>query len=107
VVQWFEHGRPIDRFEGTFRHGKREGFGRYAWPTGELFEGSYANDLPSGQGTVTIDGVSFAGTWNRGCLAQSGKRIAIGVPLRTCGGGPVAETPRHDGRPGAAISESP
>jgi hypothetical protein len=33
-VQWFEHGRPIDRFEGVYRRGKREGFGRYDWPTG-------------------------------------------------------------------------
>src|SRR5438045_1893643 len=26
VVQWYEHGQAIDRFEGTFRNGKREGF---------------------------------------------------------------------------------
>ena len=94
VVQWFEHGRPIDRFEGTFRRGKREGTGHYDWPTGERFDGSYAADLPHGPGSVTIDGVTFAGTWRGGCLAQAGKRIAIGVPLATCGGGPIAETPR-------------
>src|SRR5262249_3461602 len=29
VVQWYEHGRPIDRFEGAFRRGKRAGLGRY------------------------------------------------------------------------------
>ena len=86
VVQWFEHGRPIDRFEGTYRRGKRQGFGRYDWPTGERFEGTYADDLPNGRGTVTIDGVSFSGTWRRGCLVLGDKRIAIGVPLGTCGG---------------------
>src|SRR5215831_5821556 len=47
VVQWFEHGRPIDRFEGVYRRGKREGFGRYDWPTGDRFEGTYADDLPT------------------------------------------------------------
>ena len=57
VVQWFEHGRPIDRFEGVYRHGKREGFGRYDWPAGQRFEGKYDADVPNGQGTVTIDGV--------------------------------------------------
>src|SRR3954467_6427687 len=31
VVQWYEHGHAIDRFEGTFRNGNRQGFGRYAW----------------------------------------------------------------------------
>ena len=85
VVQWFEHGRPIDRFEGVYRRGKREGFGRYDWPTGERFEGTYADDLPTGRGTVTIDGVSFSGTWRRGCLVLGDKRIAIGIPLGTCG----------------------
>jgi hypothetical protein len=50
--------------------------------------------LPTGQGTVTIDGVSYAGTWHRGCFARGDKRIAIGVPLRTCGGGGFAENTR-------------
>ena len=55
-MQWVEHGRPIDRFEGVYRRGKREGFGRYDWPTGDRFEGTYADDLPNGRGSVTIDG---------------------------------------------------
>jgi hypothetical protein len=87
VVQWYEHGRPIDRFEGVFRRGKREGFGRYDWPAGQRYLGSYQADLPNGQGTVTIDGTGFAGTWRRGCLAHGDKLVAIGVPLSTCGGG--------------------
>ncbi|MBY0320838.1 MAG: hypothetical protein K2X72_19090 [Reyranella sp.] len=86
LVQWYEHGRPIDRFEGVFRYGKREGFGRYEWPAGQRYQGSYAADLPNGQGTITIDGVSFAGAWRRGCLRQGDKRIAVGVPLSACGG---------------------
>jgi hypothetical protein len=98
VVQWFEHGRPIDRFEGVYRRSKRYGFGRYDWPTGERFEGTYADDLPNGPGTVTIDGASFAGTWHGGCLAHSSKRIAIGVPIAACGGGPLAQSPRSTGR---------
>lgn len=84
VVQWYEHGRPIDRFEGVFRQGKRQGFGRYEWPAGQSYQGAYTADLPNGQGTVTIDGVSFAGTWRRGCLTLGDKRFAIGVPLSAC-----------------------
>ena len=87
IVQWFEHGRPIDRFEGVFEHGKRKGFGRYYWPAGQRFEGYYDDDLPNGQGTITIDGVSHAGIWRRGCLAHKDKLIAIGAPLSTCTGG--------------------
>jgi len=29
-------------------------------PTGDRFEGTYADDLPNGRGTATIDGVSFS-----------------------------------------------
>ena len=84
AVQWFEHGRPIDRFEGVFERGRRKGFGRYYWPTDQRFEGYYDADLPNGQGTVIIDGVSYAGIWRRGCLEHKDKLIAIGVPLGTC-----------------------
>lgn len=94
VVQWYEHGRPIDRFEGVYRQGKREGIGRYDWPAGQSYRGAYVADLPDGPGTMTIDGASFAGTWRRGCLADGDKRIAIGVPLATCGGGQLSEKPR-------------
>ena len=95
IVQWFEHGRPIDRFEGVFEHGKRKGFGRYYWPAGQRFEGYYGDDLPNGQGTITIDGVSYAGIWRRGCLAHKDKLITVGAPLSTCAGGhsgKIAET---------------
>lgn len=84
TVQWYEHGRPIDRFEGVFRRGKRESFGRYEWPAGQSYQGAYVADLPDGQGVVTIDGASFEGTWRRGCLVLGDKRIAIGVPLSAC-----------------------
>jgi hypothetical protein len=94
VVQWHEHGRPIDRFEGVFRRDKREGSGRYDWPAGQRYQGAYVGDLPNGPGTVTIDGVSFSGTWRRGCLAQGDKRIAIGVPLSSCGRARPMEDPR-------------
>jgi hypothetical protein len=94
VVQWYEHGRPIDRFEGVFRHGKREGVGRYDWPAGQRYQGTYAADLANGPGTVTIDGVSFTGSWHRGCLALGDKRIAIGVPLSTCDGGQLVGSAR-------------
>jgi hypothetical protein len=86
IVQWFEHGRPIDLFEGRFEGGRRKGFGRYYWPAGQRFEGYYDADLPNGQGTMIIDGASFTGTWRGGCLAHKGRIIAIGVPLGTCDG---------------------
>jgi len=86
VVQWYEHGHAIDRFEGTFRNGTREGFGRYAWTPAVTYEGLYANDLPNGVGTVTVLGESISGTWKNGCLAERGRVVAIGVERRSCDG---------------------
>jgi hypothetical protein len=86
ILQWFEHGRPIDRFEGEFDRNRRQGLGRYSWTERDRFEGHYDADLPNGPGTIIIDDVSFAGTWRHGCLAHEDKVIAIGVPLSTCAG---------------------
>lgn len=91
VVQWYEHGHAIDRFEGTFRNGKREGFGRYAWTPAASYEGHYANDVPHGLGTATLFGESYSGTWKEGCLARNGRVIAIGVERATCAGSAQAE----------------
>jgi hypothetical protein len=48
------------------------------------FEGSYANDVPHGPGTVRIGAVVLSGEWNNGCLAADGKVVAIGVPRSSC-----------------------
>jgi hypothetical protein len=84
-AQWFEHGRPIDRFVGTYRNGKREGRGRYVWSETVRFDGSYADGLPQGPGVLKIDGDTFAGDWQAGCLAaDNGRVVAIGVPRTSC-----------------------
>jgi hypothetical protein len=97
VVQWFEHGQAIDRFEGTFRNGKREGFGRYVWNTEASFEGSYLNDLPHGFGTARLLGETFAGNWKNGCFNQGSRVLAIGVARSSC-----ADVAAQIGRTGKA-----
>ena len=84
VVQWTEHGQLIDRFEGTYRGGRREGFGRYQWNATDRFEGHYLNGLPHGLGTAQLAGETFAGDWQNGCLKKGERVVAIGVPRRSC-----------------------
>jgi hypothetical protein len=84
VLQWFEHGQPIDRFEGTYRRNRREGFGRYEWNGADRFEGHYAKGVPQGFGTARIAGEVFSGDWRNGCLRKGTRVIAIGVPRRSC-----------------------
>jgi hypothetical protein len=84
VVQWTEHGQPIDRFEGTYRFGRREGFGRYVWNKDHRFEGNFADNVPDGQGTVRLAGETLTGRWHNGCLTVDGRVVAIGVPRTSC-----------------------
>jgi len=84
VMQWTEHGQPIDRFEGVYRNGRREGLGRYSWNATDRFEGTYVNDVPNGFGTAHLAGETLSGEWRKGCLAVDGKVVAIGVARASC-----------------------
>ena len=99
VVQWFEHGRPIDRFEGTFVSGHRQGRGRYVWNETDWYEGVYENDLPHGSGTAHIAGEIFVGQWKRGCFPQGARVLAIGVPRTSCEQGEEQIAGRRPSRP--------
>ena len=90
ILQWYEHGEAIDRFEGTFSNGKREGHGVYQWNATDRFEGSYLNDVPNGQGTASLAGETFSGDWRNGCFRKGTRVVAIGVPRTSCGGVPSA-----------------
>lgn len=90
ILQWYEHGEAIDRFEGTFRNGKREGKGVYRWNETDRFEGSYVNDVPDGQGTASLAGETFTGEWRNGCFRKGTRVVAIGVPRNSCGSVPQA-----------------
>jgi hypothetical protein len=85
TAQWYEHGRPIDRFIGTYRNGKRVGEGQYVWNENVRYEGAYTDDVPNGRGVFRLDGETFAGEWKAGCFArEDGRIVAIGVPRATC-----------------------
>jgi hypothetical protein len=84
VVQWYEHGQPIDRFVGTFVAGRRQGPGRYRWNEADWYVGFYDNDLPNGLGTAHIAGQTFSGQWRSGCFRRGTLIVAIGVPPRSC-----------------------
>jgi len=96
TAQWYEHGRPIDRFAGTYRNGKRLGEGHYVWNEGVRYDGSYANDVPNGKGVFKLDGDTFAGEWKAGCLVRGdGRVVAIGVPRTSCQPGSTPDTKKN------------
>lgn len=44
TLQWFENGRPGDRYVGEYRHGKRNGHGVVTYSNGTRVEGDWSDD---------------------------------------------------------------
>jgi hypothetical protein len=54
----------IDRFTGTFRDGRAEGFGRWAYANGDRQEGQWRGGIATGPGRLlTADGTMYQGTF--------------------------------------------
>jgi hypothetical protein len=109
TAQWYEHGRPIDRFIGTYRNGKRVGEGQYVWNDGVRFDGTYADDVPNGRGVFKLEGDVFAGDWKDGCFARNdGRVVAIGVPRASCqaGDGAPGQRKKVAENPGSSTAQS-
>lgn len=44
TLQWFDHGKPGDRYAGAYRHGKRNGYGVATYANGETVKGDWSDD---------------------------------------------------------------
>lgn len=57
--------RPNLGYEGSFNDNeKREGFGKFVWENGQIFEGTWANNVRNGEGTLLLpNGNTIAGIW--------------------------------------------
>ena len=67
VAQWFENGRPTDRYEGDYRDGLEHGTGVYVRANGERYEGEWQDGERSGRGVYTWpNGDRYEGEWREG-----------------------------------------
>lgn len=71
-------------YSGGFRNGKRSGNGMMGWPGGDRYIGGWRDGLPHGYGEVLIGAEWIAGQWHAGCLLESGRTVAVAVPLDAC-----------------------
>ena len=104
-VQWSRADSLIETDEGEWHDGRQVGSGSQIWPTGRYdgqiadgepngrgvlilqklhYEGEFRDGKPNGTGTLTLGSDSVQGTWKDGCLRNSQRRAAIGVPLSAC-----------------------
>jgi len=108
VLQWYESGRPGDRYEGEmhggkqsghavitsntglrydgeFRDGNMNGYGTFTYPSGDRFEGEWRNGKPNGLGKfISVVNGTFYGNWTDGCFKDGDRKAAVGVPASAC-----------------------
>jgi hypothetical protein len=108
VLQWFEAGRPGDRYEGELRDGKQTGHGvitstdgrryegdfrdgtmsgngTYSSPNGDHYDGEWRSGKPNGVGRfVSVVGGTYDGFWTNGCFKDGARRAAVIVALSSC-----------------------
>eukprot|EP01104_Vermistella_antarctica_P018806 TRINITY_DN7112_c0_g1_i1.p1 TRINITY_DN7112_c0_g1~~TRINITY_DN7112_c0_g1_i1.p1 ORF type:complete len:957 (+),score=273.78 TRINITY_DN7112_c0_g1_i1:97-2967(+) len=61
------------RYEGDFVCGRREGSGNIMFKSGDTYDGEWKDDLPNGEGTLTIGKVVYTGKVSAGKKEGPGK----------------------------------
>ncbi|KAJ3090611.1 hypothetical protein HK102_003202 [Quaeritorhiza haematococci] len=63
--------------EGAFVKGKRHGYGVFIYANGDVYEGSWEDDLKHGEGVYTFHscGSKKKGSWNKGNLNGPGEIV--------------------------------
>lgn len=55
-------------YEGGFRNGKKNGFGRMTYRDGTVYEGEFKDNAIDGKGKYTTKAHQWEGTWKEGYL---------------------------------------
>lgn len=67
VLQWFQHGKSIARYEGEMKDGLANGRGKIAYANGSRYEGEWLNGERSGRGTFVFgNGARYVGDFREG-----------------------------------------
>lgn len=69
-----EQTQPVEQYEGRLVDGLRVGFGKLTYANGSVYEGEFANDLPSGSDgkLIFVDGREYQGTFVSGLMQGYG-----------------------------------
>ena len=79
-AEWLAGGAPTLMYEGTFRGGMMQGFGRMSAAGGDRYEGEYRDGKRDGRGTyIAASGERYDGSW------KDNHRNGQGILVRTDG----------------------
>ena len=63
-----------DYYEGEWKKGQPDGFGKMIYANGNVYEGNWENGLPNGEGKMTYKGGGiYEGNWYLGIISGHGK----------------------------------
>ena len=60
-----EQSFECDKYIGTLKNGKKSGYGKLIYKTGDIFEGEFDNDMRNGKGKMIYSkyDITLDGTW--------------------------------------------
>ena len=62
ILQWYQGGKPIARYEGEMKDGLANGSGKISYANGPRYEGEWQNGERYGRGTFTFaNGARYTG----------------------------------------------
>jgi hypothetical protein len=53
ILQWYQNGKPSDKYDGNMLNGKANGKGTYTCANGNRYEGDWVSDKRQGKGIYT------------------------------------------------------
>ena len=89
VIRTYENGVPSNEVTITYPNndiyngeidesGKKNGFGKYFYSSGDIYEGNWTNDKQDGSGKLSLkDGAEVEGKWKEGELSNDKNNIII------------------------------
>lgn len=84
-----ENPEATNIYEGGMRFGKKEGYGLYIYPSGDLYDGEWCADERHGYGKFfdMTSGDVMSGTWIRDKMTGEGKFVGSSGPIYSGGHG--------------------
>ena len=71
---WKRGTGSSDKYEGSYKCDKKDGYGIFTWSSGNVYKGNYEMDLRSGYGEMYWrDGSFYKGHWERGVQHGEGE----------------------------------
>ena len=78
--QWGAGPWQGERYDGSFLADRRQGHGTYWWPSGDVYDGPWENDQPTGPGTAMMRARARFAAEALAAVAKEGQKVCREMP---------------------------